>query len=59
MLHLKIKPFILTAQDWSGNVSDSFLYQYNSTHAHVAPCHNNHGNSNKLLELDEFTLGTL
>lgn len=57
MLHLKVKPFIAVAKDWSSEVRIKSVRQ-TSLNDSVAKRHGHHGAPNHVLEPDEFTLGT-
>jgi hypothetical protein len=58
MLHLKVKPFIVGARDWSAEVEFYCIYDFHCSLC-IAACYRDHGTSNQLLESDEQSLGTL
>lgn len=59
MLHLKIKSFIIGAQDWSGQVPTStFRIEHDSHRLTPVTCINDYDNHNCILEFDQFSLGT-
>lgn len=57
MLHLKVKPFIAVAKDWSGEVRTQSVRRASLNDSVVAH-YGYHGAPNHVLEPDEFTLGT-
>ena len=59
MLHLKIKPFIVSAKNWSGEVSYNDISRCLSFEKIKVVCHKHDVNTHYILEPDEFTLGTL
>ena len=59
MLHLKIKPFIVGAKDWSGEVGRNGIRDGFQIITDEVACHKYDDNTHYLLESDEFTLGAL
>jgi vacuolar protein sorting-associated protein 13A/C len=59
ILNFKVKSFLARAQDWSGQVRPHRSTPYNIADDLTAPCHDNNGDSDKLLEFNKFALGTM
>jgi len=59
MLHLRVKPFIIGAKDWSGEVCTSDRFPSSRAYRNKAASHDHPGDSNQLLESDELPLGAM
>ena len=58
MLHLRVKPFIFGAKDWSDEVRPFFhMHPQNIDEIAVVASDHNTIYAYQLLELDQFTLG--
>jgi hypothetical protein len=58
MLHLRVKPFIVGAKDWSGGVR-RVVFSVSGAYWNTAAIHDNYGDPDKLLESDKLALGTM